>query len=778
MTRDLDRSNFSIASSTGSNHGTITRSLSPTAFDQTASSFSPDNSEIFASTPAARPPQLRETAEKYGRWSPRRGQTPTINLSMMDNAFKGFSGVLASNNETFTLDLPRANLPSRFQPSPTPASGDNNSYLSASLKVPMPAEQEQDKENAPQAKPHGSHKSLKGSSTKGSPYISYASRTINGERRTLAELHAQVVDGSENSIMFNERTSTITLPYKSTRWSKAQLTSNPTSSVPVPQGQASLKPHDPQPSREHKRSMSVAQALPQVSHPPNTSGTSLPSRQHFTTTVSVVEPSLERKRSISVMIPTITTTVASENCQALKTSIPEGLSQPPSRRHSEPESISLGSPQPASHSQPPITEYRTRGMRSNSDPTFLTQTFVIPAECSEKTKPIDNRLPVLVRDGKVEAPPQTRRRHVINGIPIPEDEDELYKMIVDLHSSIRSLVDINKSQATEADVLQAQIDLLKSDNGSLKTENGSLKEEIISLKTDIAAFHSTPAEISIPRSRNGYYRDQNLMQDDLTCDSVPTKTSFRSRASVKSTRSVTTTSIQLGQTEDAVQDDLTNVTKASAHSARIQAHSTRKPLNFHGPSENLTSGYIVQDIQAAERDHPVLSSNARKVLDGLCEHNCRDCTICMRVHAFHNRPAPKRPKKTVRVERPVPRSMQNLHDDTLRPADTPGLALAVVIRDLEEEIAHLKQRHSEAAALYYQHDATKKRAIRMQIGKEMDIQKGMIDRKSDQLYRLYDALEGQVMAGQTMEQSVVDITVISEREMDDTLPWEHILDED
>ncbi len=113
-----------IASSTGSGHGTISGDTTNASragslgIDQRTicSEFSPDNSDIFASTgimdyrfqlnPNPKPqqspktqtpqpkhaaPELRDTAKKYGKWAPKTATSPVISSATLRNAFPDFT---------------------------------------------------------------------------------------------------------------------------------------------------------------------------------------------------------------------------------------------------------------------------------------------------------------------------------------------------------------------------------------------------------------------------------------------------------------------------------------------------------------------------------------------------------------------------------------------------------------------------------------------------------------------------------------------------------------
>jgi hypothetical protein len=906
--RDLndftDKSFNSIASSTGSKHGTITvdltgvRSKSPSVFEHSLASFNfseldPDDEEIFSSTNiydyplASKLPELRDTAKKYGRWSPRREPEASIGTSVMNNAFKGFTGTLPentnNNTDTFNLEPPKGTSRNKYQPSPTPASGDDNSYFGTSRRMTTPVDQ--NKENTPLPK-HSAQKSAKGSAISGSPYISYASRTVNGQRRTLTELHAQVADGSENSLLIHDRTNTITLPSKSSRFAKTQTTT--TTSTFQQQAHVSQQP------------VPQSRLQTQASSKP----TSYEERQGRKPSTTINPAPLAKSLA----------TITSGNSLVQKTS-PVDAQQPP-RRHSDPQATSVVDSAPALEPEMRVSQR----LRSNSNPTLLTQTFVIPPECSDKTKPIDPQLPVIVHNGQVEAPPRLRRRVSISGIVIPDDEEELYRMIVNLHTTIISLEDDNqeliiasKDGITHCGQLDSENRRLKTSMRDLRQANDSLESELKSAKGQIDSrstesnakralqeeLNSAKAEIEFlvnqsnanngleselnaakaeikfllnqSNANNGLESELNAAKAEikfllsqsnannglaselnsakahieyLVTQSIETNIKHKTEINVLKTELTEMRRVQSElQSQDAIRRTSTSVqqTQSDLQSAirrsASNTHQTQsRPLSraseistHHSPSRpqtgrseasshqshsrNFTSAYILEDIERddtihsrknqsthtrkeqpalsstthpseSSKDRPVLSSNARQVLDGLCEHNCPNCKICARVSTFKIKPCSKRAKQTVRVERPTPVSQLNLEsayegdEPTLRPAQPPAIALASVLKGLNDELKHLKRRYTVATNLYTNHDAPLKRAQMAMITEEMDQLKEVIGIKTSQIYDLYDVLEGQLQAGQTMEEEYVDITVVSERDFEDEIPFEAILDLD
>ena len=184
--------------------------------------------------------------------------------------------------------------------------------------------------------------------------------------------------------------------------------------------------------------------------------------------------------------------------------------------------------------------------------------------------------------------------------------------------------------------------------------------------------------------------------------------------------------------------------------------------------DDMTSEFIIPDIASTiynrVTEYPVLSTNARHILDGLCKHDGKNCTVCSRVVSFD---AKSELKSKVHVPKPIPVSDRMPvpapyeEEPTTRPAVQPGLALAIVIKGLKDEVAHLKAELSRVQAAYNKHDSSLGMRQRKALKKHLDELLKAIDVKSDQIYALYDVLEGQKLSGQQMSEEDIEVTLLS-----------------
>ena len=214
---------------------------------------------------------------------------------------------------------------------------------------------------------------------------------------------------------------------------------------------------------------------------------------------------------------------------------------------------------------------------------------------------------------------------------------------------------------------------------------------------------------------------------------------------------------------------------------------------------NLTSAFFMPDTtleglkpgtaqDLPQESMPSLSKDARRLLDGICRHNSVNCNICVRIAAHGGeKPASaptstankifitpedvRRGKKIVSAEKPIPVSdrlpadqphtQQQPEDPTVRPAMAPGEALAVLIKETQDEIDHLQIELKRLNEVYFALDKSLGMRERRRVMGDIKRLQGELEAKSGHLYRLHDVLEGQKQAGQLMEGDGVDVTVLS-----------------
>lgn len=209
-----------------------------------------------------------------------------------------------------------------------------------------------------------------------------------------------------------------------------------------------------------------------------------------------------------------------------------------------------------------------------------------------------------------------------------------------------------------------------------------------------------------------------------------------------------------------------------------QTQETSRPASRVRRNSDITTQTGKQSN--AGQSVPTLSKEARRVLDQICNHKSDNCNVCVRIAAngHHVDPSTKAPisvddmrkgKKTVRVDRPVPVSDRaverqgNYEDEpTMRPAMAPGDALAVLIKEIGDEIEHLQMELKRVNEVYFSLDKSTGQRERRRLMGEIKKLQAELETKSGQLYKLHDVLEGQKDAGQLMDDSELDITILSD----------------
>lgn len=197
--------------------------------------------------------------------------------------------------------------------------------------------------------------------------------------------------------------------------------------------------------------------------------------------------------------------------------------------------------------------------------------------------------------------------------------------------------------------------------------------------------------------------------------------------------------------------------------------SRRRGLN----AENMTSAFIVPDITIRKpgvdsQPAPELTKEAQDVLNGLAEHDGQNCTVCKPAighdeHHEYNATA----REAIKVPKPVPvsdrmpKSGPYEEEPTIRPSQAPGLALATVMKGLEDELAHLKVELARYQALYNGHDPALGKRKRKSVYRKIETLLHAIEVKADQIYALYDVLEGQKQDGHEISEEEVENTLQS-----------------
>lgn len=232
MAQNLNKTTTSVASSTGSKHGTVST-------DSTQSGFNPEKDEAIMSTYqlnndySQKLPQLRDTAKKYGRWAPRPQQDFVINTSAIGRAFPDFSQG-SSSNSSISIEAPRGN-----NSQPLQYNNNSNTGYSGDLKSPViTLDNNHHLNHTPQLGAKVSKSILQDAlhnyrSRKASTSANIAQKEnippTHGQRRTLVDFHARVADESDTSFNVQARPVTIATQRKASRFTTVQQSTSQSS---------------------------------------------------------------------------------------------------------------------------------------------------------------------------------------------------------------------------------------------------------------------------------------------------------------------------------------------------------------------------------------------------------------------------------------------------------------------------------------------------------------------------------------------------------------------
>ena len=183
----------------------------------------------------------------------------------------------------------------------------------------------------------------------------------------------------------------------------------------------------------------------------------------------------------------------------------------------------------------------------------------------------------------------------------------------------------------------------------------------------------------------------------------------------------------------------------------LSMHSNTSRRRRGAPTE-MTSAFIVPDLKIESRRPSVTATTVSKHDKN---HDNANCTVCRREGLTSS-------TSDLRVPRLIPVSSRMPADEldaTLRPARSPKEALALVVKELQDERAHLHIELAALRAMLELHDASQGARKRTHLNASIQETLRRLDIKDTQIYNLYDVLEGQAAAGEEItEQDVEDLT--------------------
>ncbi len=361
-----------------------------------------------------------------------------------------------------------------------------------------------------------------------------------------------------------------------------------------------------------------------------------------------------------------------------------------------------------------------------------------------------------------------------------------------------------EGEATRTIHKDINVTTLNYDNTSNSNFTAVAEQQMAELELEVAYLRFREAEIEAGNPDPAEQRDDTMMSR-ASARSVRSVRSSRSMGNLRRPSQKATAAVGILKNarveDDNTRQSIREDTMRSQISNRSRRHSIPFVKNATTPAvtvADITSVFLIPDITlgGATGERKVLSEKAKKVLNKLCAHDSDNCFVCTRVASFgpsSSSSSASDVKKSVTISKPVPVSermpvaVAGEQEPTLRPSVAPGQALATVLKGLQDELAHLKVQYSHLTALYNKLDFSLGMSKRKALKGQMDQVGKAIDVKGDQIYALYDVLEGQKQSGQEMDVSELEVTLqrlnlggaMEEKKnsgeaTDEELPWEGI----
>lgn len=191
-------------------------------------------------------------------------------------------------------------------------------------------------------------------------------------------------------------------------------------------------------------------------------------------------------------------------------------------------------------------------------------------------------------------------------------------------------------------------------------------------------------------------------------------------------------------------------TRQSVVDASTLSNTSRRRRSTHN---EMTSAFIVPDIKLdSVREVTTTIRHTQKILSK--DHDNANCTVCRR-QGLTTASSDLRIPKLIPVSSRMPEDV----DATLRPARSPKEALAVVVKELQDERYHLHAELAVMRAMLESHDVSLGNRKRREINASIQEILRKIDIKDTQIYNLYDVLEGQ----QTDELTELDVENLTQQ---------------
>jgi hypothetical protein len=284
------------------------------------------------------------------------------------------------------------------------------------------------------------------------------------------------------------------------------------------------------------------------------------------------------------------------------------------------------------------------------------------------------------------------------------------------------------------------------------------------LEEERARLRASSAPPPEEQTREDTVRSQRQTREDTVRSVASAKSERRPslvrKSSLKDTTRTNATQFEedTGNLSNLDADTEATQTKQSAIDASMLSNTSRRRRS--APTE-MTSAFIVPDIKLEATQ---TTSASQRVINK--DHDNANCTVCRRDGLTTATDAFRVPKLI-----PVSSRMPDDADATMRPARSPKEALALVVKELQDERFHLHAELAVQRALLEHHDPSLGNRQRREYNASIQGFLRRIEIKDTQIYNLYDVLEGQ-QADDLTELDVEDLTQQIRAEEDKTEPSE------
>jgi hypothetical protein len=149
----------------------------------------------------------------------------------------------------------------------------------------------------------------------------------------------------------------------------------------------------------------------------------------------------------------------------------------------------------------------------------------------------------------------------------------------------------------------------------------------------------------------------------------------------------------------------------------------------------MTSAFILPDITMAAH---LVNATSNSILDDVPAHDSKRCSVCKRILSSNTLNI-----EDINAPTPIPVSIRTATDvdATLRPTQGPVQALGLVLKQLNDELTHLKLSLHVTEEKVRSSDPSLGKRARKALHERIDVLNRAINAKSDQIYALYDVVE-------------------------------------